>query len=75
MISLETGMDFYFAHPYSPWERGTNENTNWLLRQHLPKKQSFADLTHKRLQSYNKSINSRPRRRHNYLTPEETLFW
>ena len=75
IISLETSMDFYFAHPYSPWERGTNENTNWLLRQHLPKKQSFADLTHKRLQSYTKSINSRPRRRHNYLTPEEVLFW
>jgi transposase, IS30 family len=75
IVSYETQMDFYFANPYSPWERGTNENTNWLLRQHLPKKQSFADLTHKRLQSYTKSINSRPRRRHNYLTPEEVLFW
>ena len=75
IVSHETQMDFYFAHPYSPWERGTNENTNWLLRQHLPKKQSFADLTHKRLQSYTKSINSRPRKRHNYLTPEEVLFW
>jgi len=75
IVSYETQMDFYFANPYSPWERWTNENTNWLLRQHLPKKQSFADLTHKRLQSYTKSINSRPRRRHKYLTPEEVLFW
>lgn len=74
IISYETGMDFYFAHPYSPWERWTNENTNWLLRQFLPKKESFANLTQKRLQSYNKSINSRPRKRHNYRTPEEIFF-
>lgn len=74
IISFETGMDFYFANPYSPWERGTNENTNWLLRQFLPKKHSFADLTQKRLQSYNKSINSRPRKRHKYRTPEEIFF-
>ena len=74
IIAHETGMNFYFAHPYSPWERWTNENTNWLLRQHLPKKQSFAHLTNKTLQSCNKSINLRPRKRHNYLTPEEVLF-
>ncbi len=74
IIKYETGMSFYFAHPYSPWERGTNENTNWLLRQFLRKKESFAGLTHEALQSYNKSINSRPRKRHNYRTPEEIFF-
>lgn len=75
ITKYETGMKFYFAHPYSPWERWTNENTNWLLRQFLPKKLSCADLTQRRLQTYNKSINSRPRKRHNYRTPEEIFFW
>jgi IS30 family transposase len=75
VTAFETGMSFYFAHPYSPWERGTNENTNWLLRQFLPKKSSFSHLQNKILQTYNKSINSRPRKRHNYRTPEEIFFW
>jgi IS30 family transposase len=74
IVSYETGMNFYFANPYSPWERWTNENVNWLLRQFLPKKESFANLTTKTLQSYTKSINSRPRKRYNYRTPEEIFF-
>lgn len=74
IISHETGMKFYFAHLYSPWRRWTNENTNWLLRQFIPKKPSFAGLTQNKLQTYNKSINSRPRKRHNYRTPEEIFF-
>lgn len=74
ITSYETRMNFYFAHPYSPWERWTNENTNWLLRQFLPKKLSFSELKNEALKTYNKSINSRPRKRHNYRTPEEIFF-
>lgn len=63
----------YFAHPYCSWERPLNENQNGLLRQFLPKGSSFQRLTQKRLDHYVKLINSRPRKRHGYHTPEEVL--
>jgi len=67
-------MDVYFAHPYSSWERGTNENTNGLLRQYLPKSQPFTQLTGWQLESYIRQLNNRPRKCLNYLTPAE-VFW
>lgn len=63
----------YFAYPYHSWERGTNENTNGLLRYFLPKKSSFKNLTQQKLDRYVKLINTRPRKRHNYATPEEVF--
>ena len=63
----------YFAHPYSAWERGTNENTNGLLRQYLPKKRSFAALTEAELQTYVSDLNNRPRKCLNYRTPAEVF--
>lgn len=63
----------YFAHPYSSWERGTNENTNGLLRQYLPKKRSFETLTEQELQGYVKALNDRPRKCLNYRTPAEVF--
>jgi IS30 family transposase len=63
----------YFAHPYSSWERGTNENTNGLLRQYLPKKRSFETLTETELQVYVKALNHRPRKCLNYQTPAEVF--
>ena len=61
-------VDISFAHPYSSHERGTNENFNGLLREFLPKGQSFNSLTEKELVHYIEAINERPRRLHHYKT-------
>jgi transposase, IS30 family len=63
----------YFAFPYHSWERGTNENTNGLLRQYYPKKSPFQDIKQKDLDKIVKLINSRPRKVLNYLTPQEVF--
>ena len=73
MIEFETKMIVFFAHPYHSWERGTNENTNWLLRQFLPKKTDFKDTTEEQLQYYTDLINHRPRERLWWLTPYEVF--
>jgi IS30 family transposase len=67
------GLQVYFAHPYSAWERGTCENTNGLLRQYLPKKTDFSLLTDWQLASYVWQLNSRPRKCLNYRTPAEVF--
>lgn len=69
----QTNMDIYFAYPYHSWERGTNENTNGLLRQFYPKRTPFKDLEQKELDKVVKLINNRPRKRHNYRTPYEVF--
>jgi len=63
--------DIYFAYPYHSWERGTNENTNGLLRQFFPKGTDFTKITDFDLQTVVKLINNRPRKRLNYHTPQE----
>jgi IS30 family transposase len=67
------GADVYFAHPYSPWERAINENTNGLLRQYIPKKSSFADLTQEKLHEFVEKLNNRPRKKLGYRTPREVF--
>ncbi len=67
----KTGMLVYFANPYSSWERGTNENTNGLLRQFYPKKTLFKNLKQEELDKVVTLINNRPRKRLNYRTPQE----
>ncbi len=62
---------FYFATPHHAWERGTNENTNGLLRQYLPKRASMAHLTQYDCNRIANRLNRRPRKRLNYRTPEE----
>lgn len=62
---------FYFATPHHAWERGTNENTNGLLRQYLPNGQSMAHLTQHDCQRIALKLNQRPRKRLGYRTPEE----
>lgn len=64
-------IDIYFANPYHSWERGTNENTNGLLREYYPKGSNFAGIVQKDLDNIVKTINNRPRKRHNYNTPQE----
>ena len=73
MIEFETKMTVFFAHPYHSWERGTNENTNWLLRQFIPKKTDFKDTPEEELQYYTELINHRPRERLWWLTPHEVF--
>ena len=72
-LTEATGMKVYFCDPYSPWQRGTNENTNGLLRQFFPKGTSFADISDDDLQNIVYLINNRPRKRLNFLTPFEVL--
>lgn len=72
-IERDTGMTIYFAHPYHSWERGTNENTNGLLRQFFPKKSPFAGITRDQLDNVVQLINTRPRKRLHYQTPSEVF--
>ena len=70
-IEQATGIRFYFATPHRSWERGTNENTNGLIRQYLPKRTSMAGLTQQQCNDIANQLNTRPRKRHGYRTPQE----
>lgn len=72
-LSFSTGMPVYFCDPYSPWQRGSNENTNGLLRQFFPKGSSFSDVSDDILQDVVNLINNRPRKRLGFRTPSEML--
>jgi IS30 family transposase len=72
-ITQTTGIAVYFADPYSPWQRGTNENTNGLLREYLPKGTDLSLHTATQLQAIEDELNDRPRKRHGYHTPREML--
>ena len=72
-ITVTTGLEVYFADPRSPWQRGTNENTNRLLRQYLPKGQSMAHLTQDDLDVIAAKLNSRPRKTLGFDTPADRL--
>jgi transposase, IS30 family len=72
-LTRHLGMPVYFAHPYSSWERGTNENTNGLLRQYFPKGTRFLDVSHRELAYVTAQLNNRPRKRLDYQTPAEVL--
>lgn len=73
-IEQATGATFYFATPHHSWERGTNENTNGLIRQYLPKGQSMAHVTQRDCSWIAEQLNKRPRKRHGYKTPEERFY-
>jgi len=70
-IERVTGTRFYFATPYHSWERGTNENTNGLIRQYIPKGRSMAHLTQQQCSAIALQLNQRPRKRLDFRTPEE----
>ena len=61
--------DFYFANPYSPWERGANENLNGLVRQYIPKKSDFSLISEQRIKEIQIKLNSRPRKRFQFENP------
>jgi len=68
-MEQRTGLKCYFAHPYCSGERGTNENTNGLIRDYFPKKTDFATISDQQLQEVESLLNNRPRKRLNWLTP------
>jgi IS30 family transposase len=70
-VSSVLGATMYFARPYHSWERGTNENTNGLIRQYLPKKTNFDNYSDQDLKEIQMRLNSRPRKRLGYSTPIE----
>ena len=70
-IARELEAQFYFAHPYSSWERGLNENTNGLIRQYFPKKSSLAFVEKERIIDVQNKLNNRPRKSLDFLTPAE----
>lgn len=72
-LECHSGMRIYFAHPYRSWERGTNENTNGLLRQFFPKGSSFLGTTNEQVDLAVTLLNTRPRKRHGYKSPAELL--
>jgi IS30 family transposase len=72
-FSVDTGIQVYFCDPKSPWQRGSNENTNGLLRQYFPKTTDMAALTQDRLDEAAYSLNSRPRQTLGWMTPSQKL--
>jgi IS30 family transposase len=67
------GLEIYFADAYASWQRGTNENTNGLLRQFFPKRTDFTQVSHREVARVEQLLNERPRRRLGYRTPVEVL--
>ena len=74
-FTKRTGMTVYFAHPYSSWERGTNENTNGLVRRSYPKKTDFNLISQKQLDMLQERLNNRPRKVLGFHTPKEIFIY
>lgn len=72
-IGKELNTNVYFARPYHSWERGANENMNGLIRQYLPKGISFENITDKQIYDIQNKLNNRPRKKLNFLTPNEFI--
>jgi IS30 family transposase len=72
-IAVATGVPIYFCDPYSPWQRGSNENTNGLLRQYMPKSTDLLKYSEEDLMRIQRSLNGRPRATLGYRMPVEKL--
>jgi IS30 family transposase len=73
LFTKNTKIQVYFTHPYSPWERPTNENSNGLIRDYFPKGTDFNTITKKRLKEVQNQLNERPRKVLNLQTPKEVF--
>jgi IS30 family transposase len=74
IIAAKLDVDYYFANPYSSWERGSNENLNGLVRQYFPKGSDFSLITPERVQEVVEILNNRPRKRYGFKTPNEVYL-
>jgi IS30 family transposase len=72
-FTIDTGIQVFFAHPGSPWERGTNENTNGLIRQYFPKGTDFSQISIDEIKEVQRRLNDRPRKVLNYDKPNEVF--
>jgi IS30 family transposase len=73
-IAKALNVDFFFATPYHSWERGANENMNGLIRQYIPKKTNFDEITDEYVKFVENELNNRPRKKLGYLTPNEAYL-
>ena len=73
-ITKKYNIEFYFSDPYSPWQRGTNENTNGLIREYIPKRKDIGDYVDEYIENFVDKINLRPRKCLNWLTPYEVFY-
>jgi IS30 family transposase len=72
-FTIDTGVKVYFCDPKSPWQRGSNENTNGLLRQYLPRSTDMSALTQRQLDTIARSLNARPRQTLGWMSPSQAF--
>jgi transposase, IS30 family len=72
-VNVDAGIEVYFCDPHAPWQRGSNENTNGLLRQYFPKGTDFSGVTEAALDAVAHELNDRPRKRLGFYKPNEKI--
>ena len=74
VIAKSLGVTIYFADPYASWQKGAIENANGLIRQYVPKKETFEHISQQQITKYSKKINMRPRKKLDFKTPQDCFY-